>query len=116
MPKATRGEIWAVEFDPAIGAEIRKVRPAIVMNARNVGRLPLCIVVPLTDWKPTFADCIWFTPIAPTLENGLTKLSGADAFQVKSFSENRLKQRLGRLADTEVTAIAAAIALCVGHR
>lgn len=115
MPKATRGEIWAVEFDPAVGAEIRKVRPAVVMNA-GMWADSLCIVVPLTDWKPIFADCIWFTEIAPTLENGLTKLSGADAFQVKSFSENRLKQRLGRLADAEVTSIAAAIALCVGHR
>jgi len=116
MPKPARGEVWEAEFDPAVGAEIRKMRPAVVMNARNVGRLPLCIVVPLTEWKPNFDECIWFTRLAPSAENGLTKLSGADAFQVKSFSEQRLKQRLGRLTEDEVTAIAAAVALCVGHR
>ena len=25
-----RGEVWAVRFDPSVGAEIRKLRPAVV--------------------------------------------------------------------------------------
>ena len=115
MPKPARGEVWEVAFDPAVGAEIRKTRPAVVIHARNIGRLPLCIVVPLTEWKPLFVGCIWFIPLAPTAENGLGKPSAADAFQVKSLSEARLRRRLGRLTDDEITAIAAAIALCVGH-
>lgn len=51
----------------------------------------------------------------PTTENGLTKESGADAFQVKSVSENRLVRRLGRVTDMELEQIAAAIALCIGY-
>ncbi len=116
MPKTTRGEVWEVAFDPAVGSEICKTRPAVVMQARNIGRLPLCIVVPLTEWKPVFAACVWFIPLAPTTKNGLSKPSAADAFQVKSLSEERLKRRIGRLAEDEIAAIAAAIALCVGHR
>ena len=46
-----QGEIWLINLDPTIGAEIRKTRPAIVVNDNNPGKLPLKIIVPLTDWK-----------------------------------------------------------------
>ncbi len=36
-----RGEVWMVDFDPAVGAEIRKLRPAVVISVDAVGRLPL---------------------------------------------------------------------------
>jgi mRNA interferase MazF len=97
MGEAFRGEIWEVEFRPAVGAEIQKTRPAVVMNVPEVGRLPLCIVVPVTEWKPAFAQFSWFVQLPPTADNGLIKESGADAFQVKSVSEFRLLRRLGRI-------------------
>jgi mRNA interferase MazF len=97
MSKATRGEIWEGQFRPAIGAEIQKTRPAVIMNVPEPGRLPLSIVVPLTEWKPEFAHFSWFVPIPPTATNGLTKQSGADAFQVKSVSEGRLVRRWGHI-------------------
>lgn len=93
-----RGEIWTVRFDPSVGAEIRKLRPAVVVNLDSVGRLPLRIVVPLTDWQPTFAALPWFVPIPASAATGLAKESGADAFQVKSVSENRFVQRIGNVA------------------
>jgi mRNA interferase MazF len=55
-PAPKRGEIWQVRFDPASGAEIRKVRPAVVVSVDAVGRLPLRIVVPITDWQPRYAS------------------------------------------------------------
>ncbi len=115
MAEATRGEIWEVEFHPSVGAEIQKLRPAVVMNIPEVGRLPLCIVVPVTDWKQVFAEFSWFVFLSPTPDNGLVKDSGADAFQVKSVSEARLVRRLGSLTENEIEQIAAAIALCVGY-
>src|SRR5436309_14156582 len=80
-----RGEIWMVQFGPSVGAEIRKIRPAVVVSLDTVGRLPLRIVVPLTDWQDPFALLPWFVhlPLAPG--NGLTKDSGADAFQVSPY-------------------------------
>ena len=51
-PIPKRGEVWLVDFDPAIGAEIQKVRPAVIINVDSIGRLPLRMVVPVTDWKP----------------------------------------------------------------
>ena len=66
-----RNEIWSVNFDPSIGAEIRKLRPAVVVNLDSIGRLPLRIVVPLTDWQPLFAKLPWFVSIPASEGNGL---------------------------------------------
>lgn len=104
-----------VNFDPSVGAEQTKIRPAVVVNVAEVGRLPLCIVVPLTDWKPRYEQFVWFVPVPKTAQNGLSKDSGADAFQVKSLSLNRFVHRFGSLSAEQMDDIAAAIALCVGY-
>lgn len=51
-----RGEVWEIQFDPTVGAEIKKTRPGVIINLNNLGKLPLCIVVPITDWKVTYAN------------------------------------------------------------
>jgi mRNA interferase MazF len=84
------------------------------MSVNAIGRLPLRIVVPLTDWQPTFRQFPWFTPVPATPQNGLTKDSGADVFQVKSVSNTRLIRRLGSISDQQAYEIASAISLCVG--
>jgi mRNA interferase MazF len=50
--------------------------------------------------------------MSPT--NGLTKDSGADAFQIKSVSENRFVRQLGEVTPAQLDEIAQAVALCVG--
>jgi mRNA interferase MazF len=107
--------VWRVDFDPSTGQEQRKTRPAVVMKVANVGLLHLQIVVPITDWKPYFAKYPWFVHLLPDAINGLTKESGADAFQVRSLSEARFINKLGTLPPLQMQAIAAAIALCVGY-
>lgn len=109
-----RGEIWLVDFDPAAGSEIAKRRPAVVVNDDAVGRLPLRIVVPITDWKERYGDFVWFTRLEPTPENGLVKVSGADSFQVKSISIRRFQRRVGRVTAWQIQNIVDAIALCIG--
>jgi mRNA interferase MazF len=103
-----------VDFDPAIGAEIQKVRPALVISLDSIGRLPLRMVVPLTDWKPPYAQFPWFVPIPADGGNGLSKDSGADAFQTKSVSLNRLVRLLGTVTAAQLDEVASAVALCVG--
>lgn len=109
-----RGEIWWTNFDPSVGSEQTKIRPAVVASVSSVGKLPLRIVVPVTDWKPAFSSAPWFVELAPTASNGLQKQSGADAFQVKSVDLSRLRSRLGVVTAQQMEDIAAAIALCVG--
>lgn len=114
MPKPKRGEVWNVRFDPAVGAEIQKVRPAVVLSADSVGRLPLKIVVPITDWKPAYARFAWFVRVPASPASGLRKDSGADAFQVKSLAEARFLHKLGELNEGQMDEIAAAVAACIG--
>src|SRR5438477_12907275 len=113
-PIPTRGEVWRIRFDPAEGGEIKKVRTAVVLSENAIGRLRLKIVVPITEWKQKFASYPWFVFLSPTPTNGLTKDSGADAFQVKSVSETRFLDRRGELTPTELDDIANAVAICVG--
>jgi mRNA interferase MazF len=113
-PIPKRGEIWLVDFDPSVGAEIRKRRPAVVVSPDSIGRLPLRVVVPVTDWKPSYASLPWFVALPANATNGLSKDSGADAFQVKSVSEARFARRVGVITPDQLDDIASAIALCVG--
>ena len=90
-----QGEIWLINLDPTIGAEIKKTRPAIVVNDNNLGKLPLKIIVPLTDWKDRYDVAPWMVKINPDDKNGLDKESAADCFQVRSLSQERFVKRLG---------------------
>ena len=61
-----RGQIWEVRFDPSEGDEIRKIRPAVVINVATVGKMHLRIVVPVTGWQPQFKRYFWMvTPPTP---------------------------------------------------
>lgn len=110
-----RGEIWLINLDPTIGAEIKKTRPAVIMNDDAIGILPLKVIVPITDWKERYAVAPWIVQLEPDIGNGLEKPSAADAFQVRSVSQERFVQRLGKLSDTAVEAIteALAVVLCL---
>jgi mRNA interferase MazF len=114
MTGPCRGEVWSVNFDPQVGAEMTKLRPAAVINPDCVGRLPLRIVVPITEWQPQYAGKPWLVHLSPTRRNGLGKESAADCFQVKSIALQRFVDKMGDLTSRELSEIAAAIALCVG--
>lgn len=112
-PDPKRGEVWMIRFDPAQGAEIGKSRPAAVVNIPQVGRLPLRIVVPITEWKTKWVNVPWLIHLKPTKRNGLSKESAADAFQAKSLSIKRFEKKMGDLSADDMEQIAAAICFCV---
>lgn len=60
-----QSEIWLINLDPTIGAEIRKTRPAIIVNDNLLGKLPLKIIVPLTDWKEKYEIAPWMIKVEP---------------------------------------------------
>ncbi len=90
-----RGEVWEVNLDPTIGAEIQKIRPCILVSRDALARLPLKIIVPLTEWKEGFSRAPWHIQVDATPQNGLSKVSSADTYQVRSISEQRLIRRIG---------------------
>lgn len=106
-----RGEVWLVNLNPTIGREISKTRPAVIVNNDIVGVLPLKVIVPITDWKNRYANRPWMIQLEPNDSNGLIKISAVDTFQVRSLSQTRLVKRLGKLDDSKMNVITAALAI-----
>ena len=108
-----RGEVWRVNFDPTVGAEIQKARPAVVVSSDAVGRLPLKMAAPITAWRETFAGNLWHVRIDPTPSTGLTKTSAVDALQCRGMDIQRFLERLGELPPEVMDEIALAVAAVV---
>ncbi len=108
-----RGEIWLVNFDPTIGAEIKKIRPAIVLSSDTVGKLPIKLIAPLTDWKDYFAHNYWHVRIMPNSTNGLTKLSAIDVLQLRGVDIQRFIRKLGYISELEMAEIVTAVATVI---
>jgi len=106
-----RGEIWLINLDPTIGAEIKKTRPAVIVSDDAIGILPLKVIVPITEWKEQFAVAPWMVRLDPDVQNGLEKPSAADTFQVRSVAQERFVRRVGSLPDTAMNAITKALAV-----
>lgn len=104
-----QSEIWLIDLDPTKGAEIQKKRPAIIVNDDRLGKLPLKIIVPLTDWKDRYNIAPWMVKIEPTTTNGLSKMSSADCFQIRSLSQDRLIKKLGCIDKTTLLEIKEAV-------
>ena len=112
-PTPLRGEVWLVNFDPTLGAEIRKTRPAAVVSSDAVGRLPVKLVAPLTEWKDAFDQSAWLVRIEPDPLNGLRKTSAADTLQLRGMDLQRFVNRIGQLSPELMKELAAAVAIVV---
>ncbi len=105
-----RTEIWLINLDPTIGAEIRKTRPAIIVNDDALGILPLKVIVPITDWKERYAAADWMVKLVPNSINNLSKIFVADCFQIRSLSQTRMVRKIGEISDTTMKEIEVALA------
>ncbi|HNC39519.1 MAG TPA: type II toxin-antitoxin system PemK/MazF family toxin [Chitinophagaceae bacterium] len=104
-----QSEIWLIDLEPTKGAEIKKTRPAVIVNNNRLGKLPLKIVVPITDWKERYEIAPWMVKIEPNDLNGLLKTSAVDCFQIRSLSQERLIKRLGLIDPNTLNEIKEAI-------
>ena len=104
-----RGEIWQVNLDPTIGAEIQKSRPAVIVNDDSMGILPLKVIVPVTDWKPHYGAAPWMVKLEPDSTNNLSKPSSADCFQVRSVSQVRFLRKIGEVSAGKMAEIEEAL-------
>ena len=66
-----------------------------------MGKLPLKIIVPITDWKDRYEIASWMVQIIPNQLNGLSKDSRTDCFQIRSISQDRFMKRLGIISGYE---------------
>jgi len=104
-----QGEIWEINLSPTVGSEIKKKRPAVIINDDAIGILPLKVIVPITEWKDRFQGAIWIVKIEPDSKNNLTKLSAVDTFQIRSVSTGQIIRKIGLVSARVLDEIKAAI-------
>jgi mRNA interferase MazF len=103
-----RGEVWWVEFDPAIGSEIKKTRPAVIVSNDAANRnLVRVVVVPLTS---TIGR--QYPGEAIVTIGGQSSKAMAD--QIMAADKARLKNQLGQLSKADMLAVENAIKVHLG--
>jgi len=107
-------EIWLINLDPSIGAEIRKTRPCVILNDDSIGVLPLKVIAPITDYKEKYKIVPWMIQLIPDKLNNLEKISVIDVFQVRSVSEKRLIRKLGVIREDDILKAKEALKLVFG--
>jgi mRNA interferase MazF len=91
------GSIWLVSFDPSVGAEIRKTRPAIIISGTAFNRRRKLTVIPITSSSPDDRLLPVVIGVSPNTENGLTVDSYIVCIDPMTFDKRRLVKRLGML-------------------
>lgn len=110
-----RGEIWLVNLDPTIGAEIKKIRPVIVVSSDSIGSLPIKLVAPLTEWKEYLEENVWHIKLIPDDINGLEKTSAIDTLQLRGVDVQRFVRKLGLVSPLVMRSVVAAIAAVIDY-
>lgn len=103
VPAAGQGEVWDVDLDPIEGHEQAGRRPCLVVSVDAIGKgaSDLAIVVPITrsNHVPSLN-----VEIGPP-EGGLTEVSYAMPYQVRTISRTRLKHKRGWVNDETLTKV-----------
>lgn len=105
-----RGEVWWVDFEPAIGSEVRKTRPAIIVsNDASNAAMSRVQVVPVTS----SVEKLYVFESQVRIKG---KPGKAMADQIMTADKRRLKRRIGRLSAGELLGVERALRIQLALR
>ena len=113
MSTITRGDIWLVDFDPSKGYEIKKIRPAVILQ-NDIGNKysHLTIVTPLTS---EHLDKKYPTDVRISAEKtGIDKDSKALLNQIRTVDTVRLVKKIGRVDEETMDQVDDALMISLG--
>lgn len=101
-----RGEIWQVNLDPTIGHEIKKTRPAVIIQ-NDIGNQysPITIIAPITSKK---TEKVY--PIEVLIKNKSKVLLN----QIRAIDKRRLVKKQGKLTTEELIQVDDALRISLG--
>ncbi|MFH1855728.1 MAG: type II toxin-antitoxin system PemK/MazF family toxin [Candidatus Omnitrophota bacterium] len=107
-----RGEIYQVCLDPAIGAEIKKTRPAVIMsNNINNQTAQTVTVIPITS---NIKKVYPFETALSSVETGLSKDSKAKCNQIRTIDKKRLLKVIGKVSEEKMKEIENSLLIHLG--
>lgn len=114
MTHPTRGQIYLVRFDPSIGHEIQKTRPALVIQ-NDIGNKfsPVTMVAAITSKLSPIPYPVE-VPLSPTKQNGLPVPSAIHLDQIRSVDRKRLVKLLGKVDKQTLNKVDSAIKISLG--
>ena len=98
-----RGEVYWVALDPALGSEIQKTRPAVIVSNNSCNRFGARVVVlPLTS----NVDSLYPGEALVTVKGKPARALGD---QIRSLDKSRLQSRIETLSQDEMAAVEEAV-------
>ncbi len=113
IARPRRGEVYLVNFDPTIGAEIKKTRPALILQNDVANRWsPVTIVAAITS---RFEEPVYPTEVILRAPEGGLEVDGVVLLnQIRSIDKRRLIRRLGALKLDRMKQVEQAILISLG--
>jgi len=103
-----RGEVWWVDFEPAVGSEVRKTRPAVIVsNDASNGAMSRVQVIPVTSNTSKLYVFESRSEVKGTQGKAM-------ADQIMTADKQRLKKRIGKVSPSEMLGIERAIKIQLG--
>ncbi|RJP19250.1 MAG: type II toxin-antitoxin system PemK/MazF family toxin [Candidatus Omnitrophota bacterium] len=108
-----RGEVYLVNFDPTVGSEIKKTRPALILQNDIANQYsPITIVAAITS---RFDERLYPTEVLiPAKEGGLETDSVVLLNQIRSIDRQRLIKRRGVLKPDTLARVDNALQISLG--
>lgn len=107
-----RGSIYIANLDPALGREMRKKRPILVISENTLNQaLSTIVVIPFSSLIPAFVglDLVVFKK-----QTGLDKKSVLIVNQLRAIDKSRLVSKAGLISSAKMQEVEAAIRAVLG--